>query len=67
MTEFHQKSELNDEFNYASPEQIKIMQKYDKEIDESGGLDKVLGPGDIFPDFALPNQHGETLSPLVTF
>jgi len=38
-----------------------VMARATEELEKSGLVDNVLGPGDRAPEFSLPNVHGEVI------
>jgi hypothetical protein len=46
----------------APPDALEIMHRVTRELEESGLAERAIGLGDRAPDFALPNQAGDTVS-----
>lgn len=42
-------------------EALQVMQGHTEELKSSGLADQAVGEGDTAPDFALPDQDGETV------
>ena len=60
---------LRNEFEAgAPPDALEVMHRATRELEESGMAERAIGVGDRAPEFALPNQVGETvrLSRIIT-
>lgn len=58
LAELQMKVESGVEPYNLTPQQVKIIREFDKQLRETGILDRTIRPGFKFPDFALPNQYG---------
>lgn len=45
----------------ADPTVLKIMHRVTRELEQSGMVERAIGVGDRAPEFALPDQAGETV------